>query len=88
MKIKPLKNRVLVQPKESEEKTKGGIYVPDTAKEKTHEGKVVAVGDSKKIRVRVGDHIIYEKYGGTEIEIDGEKHIILSSKDILAIVEK
>ncbi|MFH0875392.1 MAG: co-chaperone GroES [archaeon] len=95
MKIKPLGNKVLVKPKESETKTKGGIYIPDTAKEKTQEGEVVAVGpgefdekgNRKEMPVKVGDHVIYESYAGTEIKIEDKKHMLMDIKDILAKTE-
>jgi len=91
-KLQPLADRVLVKPMEKEEKTKSGIYLPDTAKEKPQEGKVIAVGpgkmseDGKRIEldVKVGDTVIYAKYGGTEIKIDNEELIILREGDILA----
>lgn len=93
MKLKPLGDRVVVKPSESEEKTKSGIVLPDTAKEKPQEGKVVAVGSGRleegkriPLEVKVGDKIIYSKYGGTEVKIDDEEHLILSESDILAIV--
>lgn len=95
MKVKPLGNRVLVQMKESEEKTSGGIYIPQTAQEKTQSGKVEAVGPGKKadngqtipMDVKAGDEIIYDKYAGTQIKIDGKEYLLLSSDDILAVVE-
>jgi chaperonin GroES len=90
--LQPLADRVLVKPIEKEEKTKSGIYLPDTAKEKPQEGKVLAVGpgkmsdDGKRIvpDVKVGDTVIYAKYGGTEIKVDEEELIILRESDILA----
>ncbi len=96
MKIKPLGDRILVKPLEPEEKTKGGIVLPDTAKEKPQEGKVVAVGKGKSteegknvpLEVKVGDKVLYGKYSGTEITTkDGEEYLILREEDILAIVE-
>jgi len=92
VKLQPLGDRLVVKPIEREEKTKAGIYLPDTAKEKPQEGKVVAVGpgrlteDGKRIapEVKVGDVVLYAKYGGTEIKLDDEEYIILSEKDILA----
>jgi chaperonin GroES len=92
LKLKPLADRVAVKPIEREEKTKTGIYLPDTAKEKPQEGKVMAVGpgrlseDGKRIAmdVKVGDIVIYTKYGGTEIKVDDEELIILRESDILA----
>lgn len=95
MKLKPLGDRVIVLPKESEEITKSGIVIPDTAKEKPQEGEVIAVGqgrieEGKRIHmdVKVGDEIIYSKYGGTEVKIEGKEHLILRESDILAIIEK
>ena len=95
MKIKPLGDRILIKPSESEDKTKGGIIVPDTAKEKSQEGTVVAVGEGKMledgkvvpIKVKKGDKVLYAKYSGTEIEINGEDHLILRDDDVLAVIE-
>lgn len=95
MKVKPLHDRIIVQRLEEEEKTKGGIIIPDTAKEKPFEGKVIAVGtgkvdkDGKKVPIEVkkGDRILYAKYGGTEIKIDGEEYLIMKEDDILAVIE-
>jgi len=92
VKLKPMADRVLVKPIEREEVTRGGIVVPDTAKEKPQEGKVLAVGDGRlsedgkriPLDVKVGDIVIFAKYGGTEIKIDGEEVIILRESDILA----
>jgi chaperonin GroES len=93
-KIQPLGDRVLIQPLEAEEKTKGGIILPDTAKEKQQEGKVVAVGKGRvedgkvvAIEVKVGDKVLYGKYSGTEIKVDGEDMLIVKEEDILAIVK-
>ena len=95
MKVRPLGDKVLVKRLEAEEKTKSGIYLPESAKEKPQEGKVVAVGpgrmeEGKRIpmEVAVGDTIIFAKYGGTEINIEGEDYLILSERDILAKHEK
>jgi chaperonin GroES len=96
MKVKPLFDRVLVQRIEEENKTKGGIIIPDTAKEKPVEGKVLAVGQGKAhedgkvtpLAVKAGDRVLFGKYSGTEIKIDGEDHLILREDDILGIVEK
>jgi len=97
MKIKPLGDRILVKPLEPEEKTKGGIVLPDTAKEKPQEGKVIAVGKGKTtedgktipLEIKVGDRILYGKYSGTEITTkDGEEYLILREEDVLAIVEE
>lgn len=95
MKIKPLNDRVLVTRVEEEQKTAGGIIIPDTAKEKPQEGKVVAVGpgktgdDGKRIapNVKKGDRILFSKYAGTEIKIDGVEHIFMKEDDILGILE-
>jgi chaperonin GroES len=95
MKIKPLYDRILVKRIEEEEKTKGGIIIPDAAKEKPQEGMVVAVGDGKildngqkaALQVKAGDKILFGKYSGTEIKIDGEEHLILREDDVLAIVK-
>lgn len=94
-KIRPLHDRVLVQRLKEEEKTKGGIIIPDTAKEKPIEGKVLAVGNGKvsetgevrKLEVKVGDRVLFGKYVGNEIKVDGEEHLILREDDILGIVE-
>jgi chaperonin GroES len=91
-KLQPLADRVLVKPTEKEEKTKSGIYLPDTAKEKPQEGEVVAVGPGKMdetgkripMDLKVGDKVIYAKYGGTEIKVDNEDMMILRESDILA----
>ncbi len=95
MKLRPLGDRVIVKPSEGEEKTPSGLVIPDTAKEKPQEGKVVAVGpgryeDGKQVPmdVKEGDTIIYSKYGGTEVKIEGADHLILSERDILAVVVK
>ena len=95
MKVRPLHDRVIVKRVEEEEVTKGGIIIPDTAKEKPIEGKIVAVGkgkvteDGKKLplEVKKGDRILFGKYAGTEINIDGEEHLIMREDDIIAIVE-
>ena len=90
MKVKPLADRVLVRPAPVEEKTAGGIIIPDTAKEKPLKGEVVAVGQGTKdeeMVVKEGDKVLYGKYAGTEIEIDGEEYLIMRQSDILAIIE-
>ncbi len=88
MKITPLGDRVLVKISESEEKTKGGLYIPQTAQEKTQTGVVSAIGDDKDvIKVKIGQKIMYDKYAGTSIKIDGEEFLILKANDIIAIVE-
>ncbi|MCS7029178.1 MAG: co-chaperone GroES [Bacteroidia bacterium] len=87
--IKPLADRVVVKPAPAEEKTAGGIIIPDTAKEKPQRGTVVAVGPGKKdeaITVKVGDTVLYGKYAGTEIHIDGEDYLIMRESDIFAII--
>jgi chaperonin GroES len=95
MKIKPLQDRIIVKRLEEEEKTKGGIIIPDTAKEKPIEGKVIAVGTGKvkedgtklPLEVKVGDRVLFAKYGGTEVKIDGEEHLMMKEDDVLAIIE-
>ena len=87
--IKPLADRVLIQPKEAETKTASGLYIPDTAKETPSEGKVLAVGPGKKdepMEVKVGDEVIYGKYSGTEVTVDDVKYLIVKQSDILAIL--
>jgi chaperonin GroES len=95
MKLKPLQDRILVQRVAEEEKTKGGIIIPDTAKEKPIEGKVIAVGagrvgeDGKRIplEVKAGDKILFGKYGGTEVKISGEEYLIMREDDVLGIIQ-
>jgi chaperonin GroES len=95
MKFRPLQDRVIVKRVAEEEKTKGGIIIPDTAKEKPIEGEVIAVGNGKvmedgKVRpldVEAGDRILFTKYAGTEIKLDGEEHLIIREEDILGVVE-
>lgn len=95
MKIKPLHDRILLKRSEGEEKTKGGIIIPDTAKEKPQEGEVVAVGPGKtledgsirEMQVSKGDKVLYSKYSGTEIKLDGQEHLIVREDDILAIIK-
>lgn len=95
MKIRPLQDRVIIRRLEEEEKTKGGIIIPDTAKEKPQEGKVIAVGKGKitedgkliPLDVKVGDKILFGKYGGTEIKVEGEELLIMREEDILGIIE-
>src|SRR5262249_32045963 len=94
--LRPLGDRVVVEPLEREEVTSGGIYLPDTAKEKPQEGKIIAVGPGAlddagkrvKLEVKVGDVVLYAKYAGTEIKQDGKELLILSEKDVLAILNK
>ena len=93
MKIRPLQDRIVVKRLEGDNKTKGGIIIPDTAKEKPIEGKVVAVGNGKvlkdgkvrKLEVKVGDTILFGKYSGTEIKLDGEEHLLIREDDVLAV---
>ena len=87
MKITPLGDRVLIKVEESEQKTAGGIFIPETAQEKTQEGVVVAVGDDEDaINVKPKDHVMYDKYAGTSVKVDGEDHLIVKAGDILAII--
>ena len=96
MAIRPLHDRLIVKRLEEEDKTKGGIIIPDSAKEKPAEGKVIAVGagrlkkDGTKLpmEVKKGDRILFAKYGGTEVKIDGEEHLIMKEEDVLGIIEK
>ena len=97
MKLKPLGDRVVVKTAEAEEKTASGIILADTAKEKPVKGTVIAVGEGKwdedgekriPVDVKVGDVVIYSKYGGTEVKVDGEEYLILSARDVLAILNK
>lgn len=88
MKIKPLADRVLVKTEQIEEKTASGIYIPQTAQEKTQTAVVVAVGDDEDaIKVKVGDKIMYDKYAGTAIKVEGEEHLLLNMGDVLAVIE-
>ena len=95
MKVRPLQDRLLVKRIEEEEKTKGGIIIPDTAKEKPQEGRVMAVGPGKiaddgklvPLTVATGDRILFSKYAGTEIKLDGEEHLIVREDDVLAVLE-
>jgi chaperonin GroES len=93
MKLQPLEDRIVVRPSESEEKTASGLVIPDTAKEKPQQGEVLAVGPGRRaentgelipLDVKAGDIVVYSKYGGTEITVDGEELLILSSRDVLA----
>jgi chaperonin GroES len=97
MALKPLEDRIVVRPSEAEEKTASGLVIPDTAKEKPQQGEVLSVGPGRRsdqtgdlipLDVQVGDTVVYSKYGGTEITIDGEDLLILSARDVLAIVQK
>ncbi|MBN1617620.1 MAG: co-chaperone GroES [Spirochaetales bacterium] len=88
MKLKPLADRVLVKADKLEAKTAGGIIIPDTAQEKTQTAIVVAVGDDKeKIKVAAGQKVLFEKYAGTQVKIDGEDHLVLKAADIIAVIE-
>jgi len=95
MKVKPLQDRVIVKRVEEEEKTTGGIIIPDTAKEKPQEGKVISVGAGKvndkgeriALEVKAGDRVLFGKYSGNEINIDGEEHLIMREDDIIAIIK-
>lgn len=95
MKIRPLSDRILVKRVESEEKTAGGIFIPENAKEKPIEGQIIAVGNGKKLddgslsrpEVKVGDRILFSKYAGTEVKIDSLEHLIMREDDILGVVE-
>ncbi|HHV80629.1 MAG TPA: co-chaperone GroES [bacterium] len=95
MKLKPLGDRVLVKPIEVEERTKSGIVLPDTAKEKPQQGRVLAVGQGRlldngqtvPLQVKEGDRVLYSKYSGTEVKIENEEYLVLSERDILAIIE-
>ena len=88
MKLKPLADRVLVKTEKSEAKTASGIIIPDTAQEKTQIAAVIAIGDdSEKIKVAPGQRVMYDKYAGTAVKIDGEDHLILKAADIIAVVE-
>lgn len=89
LKIQPLSDRVLVEPKEAETKTTSGLYIPDSAKEKPQQGKIVAVGKGKKdhdMTVKVGDTILYGKYSGSELKFEGKDYLIMREDDILAII--
>jgi chaperonin GroES len=96
MNLKPLDDRIVVQPNEAEQTTASGLVIPDTAKEKPQQGKVLAVGPGKRtentgelvpLGIDVGQTVLYSKYGGTEVTVDGDDLLILSSRDVLAIVE-
>jgi len=96
MKIRPLQDRIIVKRIKEEEKTKGGIIIPETAKEKPSEGEIVAVGKGKVLEngtvlpldVKVGDRILFSRYGGAEVKIEGEEHLIMREDDILGVIEK
>ena len=93
--LEPLEDRIVVKPGEAEETTVSGIVIPDTAKEKPQEGEVIAVGPGRfedgqrvPLDVKVGDKVIYSKYGGTEVKVEGEEYLILSARDVLAVIKK
>ncbi|MBU2102710.1 MAG: co-chaperone GroES [Candidatus Omnitrophota bacterium] len=94
MKVKPLGDRVLIKPSESKKQSKGGIVLPDTAKEKPQEGEIIAVGEGRKtdegklipLTVKVGNKVLYGKYSGTEIDVDGEEYLMVKEDDVLAII--
>ena len=97
MNLKPLDDRIVVKPNEAEQTTASGLVIPDTAKEKPQQGEVLAVGPGRRaentgelipLDVKVGDTVVYSKYGGTEVTIDGDDLLILTSRDVLAVVEK
>ena len=97
MALKPLEDRIVVKPGDAEETTASGLVIPDTAKEKPQQGEVLAVGDGRwdedgenriPMDIKVGDTVVYSKYGGTEITVDGQDVLILNARDVLAIVEK
>ena len=95
MTIRPLQDRVIIKRVKEEEKSKGGIIIPDTAKEKPIEGKIIAVGNDKvmedgkvrKLDVKAGDTVLFGKYSGTEVKIDGEEHLIMREEDLLAVLD-
>jgi chaperonin GroES len=93
--LNPLEDRIVVKPSEEEETTASGLVIPDTAKEKPQEGEVIAVGPGRfeegnriPLDVKVGDKVIYSKYGGTEVKVEGEEYLILSARDVLAVISK
>ncbi|HUT52509.1 MAG TPA: co-chaperone GroES [bacterium] len=96
VKVRPLHDRILVKQLEEEEKTAGGIIIPDTAKEKPHQGKIVAVGNGRKLDdgtvqplgVKAGDRVLFEKYSGAVVKLDGEEYMIMREEEILAVIEK
>ncbi len=87
--VKPLGEYILISPEKPEKKTSAGIYLPENAsEERPQQGKVIAVGDSEKIKVKKGQTVIYTRYGGADVKVDGIDHVIVATKDVLAIVEK
>jgi chaperonin GroES len=88
MKVRPLADRVLVKTEKTESKTASGIIIPDTAQEKTQIASVIAVGDDKeKIKVKAGDRVMYDKYAGTNVKIEGDEYLILKAQDVIAVLE-
>jgi len=88
MKLRPLQDRILLKPEKAESKTASGIIIPETAQEKTQQASVVSIGDDKeKIKVKVGERVIYDKYAGNQIKIDGEEYLIVKSTDVIAVIE-
>jgi chaperonin GroES len=96
-KLRPLEDRIVVKPSEGEETTSSGLVIPDTAKEKPQEGQVVAVGPGRfnedgderiPLDISVGDTVIYSKYGGTEVKVEGDEYLVLSGRDVLAVLSK
>lgn len=86
MDVKPIGNRILVKLVEQHERSQGGIYIPDTAKDKPQTGEVMAVGDGDEVKCKVGERVLFAKFSGTEIKIDGQEHLLLPTDDVLAIV--
>lgn len=88
MKLRPLQDRILLKPEKAESKTASGIIIPETAQEKTQQACVVAVGDDKeKIKVKVGERVIYDKYAGNQVKIDGEEYLVVKATDVIAVIE-
>ena len=87
MKLRPINGRIVVKPFEAKEKTAGGIYVPDTAKEKLQEGEVIAIAEDATEEIAIGDRVIYKEFSGTEVKIDHEDHILVTEDDLLAKYE-
>lgn len=95
MKVKPIGDKVMVKRLEAEEKTKGGIVLPDSAKEKPKEGKIIGLGDGRSLKdgsrvafgVKKGDRVLFTSYAGTEVKVDGEEYLLMSEEDILAVIE-
>jgi chaperonin GroES len=88
MEVKPIGNRILVKLVEQHERSQGGIYIPDTAKDKPQTGEVVAVGDGEEVKVSVGQRVLFAKFAGTEVKIDGQEHLLLPTDDVLAVVNE